>query len=97
MLLAFGALIAAGIPVLLAFSAVGAALGFYAPLSYLFPDGGSVANVVLLIGMAVGVDYSLVLSQARTRGTQQGTQHAARGRDRRGHLRDTRWSSPVSR
>ena len=59
MLVAFGALIAAGIPVLLAFSAVGAALGFYAPLSYLFPDGGSVANVVLLIGMAVGVDYSL--------------------------------------
>ncbi|MEV0286665.1 MMPL family transporter [Kribbella sp. NPDC050820] len=59
MLLAFGALIAAGIPVLLAFSAVGAALGFYAPLSYLFPDGGSVANVVMLIGMAVGVDYSL--------------------------------------
>ncbi len=59
MLLAFGALIAAGIPVLLAFSAVGAALGFYAPLSYVFPDGGSVANVVLLIGMAVGVDYSL--------------------------------------
>ncbi|WP_406050579.1 MMPL family transporter [Kribbella sp. NBC_00889] len=59
MLLAFGALIAAGIPVLLAFSAVGAALGFYAPLSFLFPDGGSVANVVLLIGMAVGVDYSL--------------------------------------
>ncbi|HET6988824.1 MAG TPA: MMPL family transporter, partial [Kribbella sp.] len=54
MLIAFGALIAAGIPVLLAFSAVGAALGFYAPLSYLFPDGGSVANVVLLIGMAVG-------------------------------------------
>lgn len=59
MLLAFGALIAAGIPVLLAFSAVGAALGIYAPLSYIFPDGGSVANVVLLIGMAVGVDYSL--------------------------------------
>jgi RND superfamily putative drug exporter len=59
MLLAFGALVAAGIPVLLAFSAVGAALGFYAPLSYLFPDGGTVANVVLLIGMAVGVDYSL--------------------------------------
>lgn len=59
MLLAFGALIAAGIPVLLALSAVAAAIGFYAPFSYLFPDGGSVANVVLLIGMAVGVDYSL--------------------------------------
>ena len=59
MLLAFGALIAAGIPVLLALMSVAAAMGLYAPLSYLFPDAGSVMNVILLIGMAVGVDYSL--------------------------------------
>ena len=59
LLLAFGALLAAGIPVLLAMSGVMATLGLYAPLSYLVPDGGSVANVVLLIGLAVGVDYSL--------------------------------------
>ena len=72
MLLAFGALIAAGIPVLLAFSAVGAALGFYAPLSYLFPDGGSVANVVLLIGMAVGVDYSLFYLKREREERQKG-------------------------
>jgi RND superfamily putative drug exporter len=72
MLLAFGALIAAGIPVLLAFSAVGAALGFYAPLSYLFPDGGSVANVVLLIGMAVGVDYSLFYLKREREERQRG-------------------------
>ena len=59
LLLAFGALIAAGIPVLLAITSVVTALGLYAPLSYLVPDCGTVANVVLLIGMAVGVDYSL--------------------------------------
>lgn len=83
MLLAFGALIAAGIPVLLALSAVAAALGFYAPLSYLFPDGGSVANVILLIGMAVGVDYSLFYlkrereERARGRGTVDAVEIAA--------------------
>lgn len=59
LLVAFGAFIAAGIPVLLAFSSVITALGLYAPVSHLFPDSGSTANVVLLIGMAVGVDYSL--------------------------------------
>lgn len=59
LLVAFGAFIAAGIPVLLAITSVVTALGLYAPLSYLAPDEGTVANVVLLIGMAVGVDYSL--------------------------------------
>ena len=49
MLLAFAALIAAAIPVLLAFSSVMAALGTYAAISYWVPDGGSVANVVLLL------------------------------------------------
>jgi RND superfamily putative drug exporter len=59
LLVAFGALLAAGIPLLLALSGVVATMGIYAPLSYLVPDGGTVANVVLLIGLAVGVDYSL--------------------------------------
>ncbi len=59
LLVAFGALLAAGIPLVLAVTGVVAALGLYAPLSYLTPDGGSVANVVVLIGLAVGVDYSL--------------------------------------
>ncbi len=59
LLVAFGAFVAAGIPVLLAITSVVTALGLYAPLSYLAPDEGTVANVVLLIGMAVGVDYSL--------------------------------------
>ncbi|NIS33015.1 MAG: MMPL family transporter, partial [Actinobacteria bacterium] len=55
----FGALIAAGVPVLLAFSSVAAALGLSAFASYLVPSTEMLSSVVLLIGMAVGVDYSL--------------------------------------
>ena len=59
MLLAFGALIAAGIPVLLAATSVAATLGLMAPLSHLVPADLTVSSMIVLIGMAVGVDYSL--------------------------------------
>lgn len=59
MLLAFGALIAAGLPVLLAATSVVATIGISAPLSYLFPAEPTVTSMIVLIGMAVGVDYSL--------------------------------------
>jgi putative drug exporter of the RND superfamily len=55
----FGALIAAGIPVLLAGSAVVTAVSLLAIPSRWLPIGSSTAEVVLIIGMAVGVDYSL--------------------------------------
>jgi uncharacterized membrane protein YdfJ with MMPL/SSD domain len=56
---AFGALVAAGIPLLLALSSVMATLGLVALGSQLMPVDDSVGSVVLLIGLAVGVDYSL--------------------------------------
>src|SRR5215469_15652650 len=57
---AFGALVAAGLPVLLAFSAVLASLGLFSALTHLYAaDYQSTAAVILLIGMAVGIDYSL--------------------------------------
>ena len=59
MLLAFGALIAAGIPVLLAATSVAATIGITAPLSHLIHAEGTVSSMIVLIGMAVGVDYSL--------------------------------------
>ncbi|TIC89035.1 MMPL family transporter [Nocardioides sp. GY 10113] len=59
MLLAFGALIAAGIPVLLAATSVAATIGITAPISHLVPADLSVNSMIVLIGMAVGVDYSL--------------------------------------
>jgi uncharacterized membrane protein YdfJ with MMPL/SSD domain len=59
LLFTFGALVAAGIPVLLGLTAVLATLGLLGPVSQLAPVDASVMHVVLLIGMAVGVDYSL--------------------------------------
>src|SRR6185312_5351668 len=59
MLIAFGAIIAAGVPILLALSAVGAATGLSAVVSHVIPDSGSTSAMILLMGMAVGVDYSL--------------------------------------
>jgi RND superfamily putative drug exporter len=59
MLLAFGALVAAGIPVLVAASSVAATIGLMAPLSHLIHAEPTVSSVIVLIGMAVGVDYSL--------------------------------------
>ena len=59
LMFAFGALVAAGIPVLLGLTAVLATLGLLGPVSQLAPVDASVMHVVLLVGMAVGVDYSL--------------------------------------
>jgi uncharacterized membrane protein YdfJ with MMPL/SSD domain len=59
LLFAFGAVVAALVPVLLALTAVAAAFGLLGPISQAFPLDGSVKTVVLLIGMAVGVDYAL--------------------------------------
>ncbi|GGN34346.1 MMPL family transporter [Streptomyces fuscichromogenes] len=59
LLVAFGALVAAGVPVLLALSSVGAAIGLSALSSHLVPATDALNSVILLVGMAVGVDYSL--------------------------------------
>ncbi len=59
LLIAFGALVAAIVPVLLGATAVIAAFGLLGPISQVFPLDSSVKTVVLLIGMAVGVDYAL--------------------------------------
>jgi uncharacterized membrane protein YdfJ with MMPL/SSD domain len=63
---AFGALVAAGIPLLLALTSVAATMGLLGPVSQIAPVDGQVMHVVLLVGMAVGVDYSLFyLKRAR--------------------------------
>ena len=63
LLLVFGAAVAAGIPLLLGLSAVAAALGLLAVPSQLAPMDEASASIILLIGLAVGVDYSLFYLQ----------------------------------
>jgi uncharacterized membrane protein YdfJ with MMPL/SSD domain len=57
--LVFGALVAAGIPLLLALTAIFATFGLVALPSSMVPLDQSVYEVILLIGLAVGVDYSM--------------------------------------
>jgi uncharacterized membrane protein YdfJ with MMPL/SSD domain len=59
LLVAFGTFVAAGLPILLALSAVLATMGLLGPLSQLSPVSDTINSVVLLIGLAVGVDYAL--------------------------------------
>src|SRR6478735_7019713 len=59
LVVAFGALVAAGIPLLLALTAVFATFGLAALPSHVVPLAQEAFAVVLLIGLAVGVDFSL--------------------------------------
>jgi RND superfamily putative drug exporter len=59
LLLTFGALIVAGLPVLLGLTAVFATMGLLALPSQLIPLDSQVNVIVLLIGLAVGVDYAM--------------------------------------
>ena len=59
LVVAFGALVAAGIPLLLALSAVMATMGLLAIPSQVWPVDENISAIVLLIGLAVGVDYSM--------------------------------------
>ena len=55
----FGTLVAAGVPLLIGITAVMATLGLVAIPSEILPVDSNLPAVILLIGLAVGVDYSL--------------------------------------
>src|SRR3954464_8053802 len=59
LLFAFGALVAAGLPLLLGLTAVLGTMGVVAGVSQFAPATDNLMSVVLLVGLAVGVDYSL--------------------------------------
>jgi RND superfamily putative drug exporter len=59
LVLTFGSLVAAGIPLLLALTAVFATFGLVALSSLVLPVALQAPAMVLLIGLAVGVDYSM--------------------------------------
>ncbi|HYK32124.1 MAG TPA: MMPL family transporter [Streptosporangiaceae bacterium] len=80
LLIVFGALIAAGIPLLLAGTSVVTALSLLAIPSHWLPVGGPPSSIVLLVGMAVGVDYSLFYLRRER-------EERAKGKDRHQALR----------
>jgi len=78
LLVAFGALVAAAILVLLAFTAVLGSIGLYVLLSQVYPSPDFVDSVILMMGMAVGVDYSLFYLQREREERRRGSEpHAS--------------------
>jgi uncharacterized membrane protein YdfJ with MMPL/SSD domain len=78
LVIAFGALVAAGIPLLLALTAVFGTFGLVALSSHVLPMAMQASAVVLLIGLAVGVDYSMFyLKRAREERAAGRSTHAA--------------------
>ncbi|WP_065960838.1 MMPL family transporter [Streptomyces sparsogenes] len=59
LLIAFGSVVMATVPLLLALSSIAAAIGLSMVVSHVSPDVGVGTNVILMIGLAVGVDYTL--------------------------------------
>jgi uncharacterized membrane protein YdfJ with MMPL/SSD domain len=59
LLLVFGSLVGATVPLLLALSSVSATMGLVALPSQIVPMDEAISEVILLIGLAVGIDYSL--------------------------------------
>ncbi|MER7348648.1 MMPL family transporter [Streptomyces aurantiacus] len=57
--LVFGSVLMVGVPLLLAVTSIMATMGLAMLASHLLPDTGVGMNMILLIGMAVGVDYTL--------------------------------------
>src|SRR5947199_4459162 len=53
------AVVAATLPIVLGLYAVAAALGIVGVLSHAWPVDQAISSVILLIGLAVGIDYSL--------------------------------------
>src|SRR3954470_10523163 len=63
LLVAFGSVVAAGLPLVLGASAVAATVGLLGPVSQLYALPGDVAELVVIIGLAVGVDYAMFYSR----------------------------------
>jgi RND superfamily putative drug exporter len=59
LLIAFGALVAALLPVALAVTAIMATMGLMGVVSHVMPMSETANSVMLLVGLAVGVDYCL--------------------------------------
>ncbi|MGP8300299.1 MMPL family transporter [Streptomyces inhibens] len=59
LLAVFGSALMVAVPLLLALTSIAAAIGLSMVVSHVLPDAGVGTNVILLIGMAVGVDYTL--------------------------------------
>ncbi|MFC7218421.1 MMPL family transporter [Streptomyces polyrhachis] len=72
LLIAFGALVAALLPVVLAITAIMATFGLMGVVSHFQPMSDTANSVMLLVGLAVGVDYCLFYLRREREERQKG-------------------------
>ena len=77
LLLAFGAAVAAGVPLFLGISAFIATTGLLGPVSQLTPLHEAVGQVTMLVGLAVGVDYAMFYLRRMVEEKDKGRSSAA--------------------
>ena len=91
----FGALVAAGIPVLLALTSVLATLGLLGPISLIAPVDASVMHVVLLVGIGRGrLDQDPALPRRSARSVPPDVSRTLQSKPLPPPPRDARSSSP---
>jgi RND superfamily putative drug exporter len=61
LMVAFGTLVAAGLPFLMGLATTTVALGLAFILALLVPVSNLLSNVVTMVGLAIGIDYSLLM------------------------------------
>ena len=57
----FGALVAAGVPLIVAITSIVVAMGLSTILGQIYPLSDIVMNIIVMIGLAVGIDYALFI------------------------------------
>jgi uncharacterized membrane protein YdfJ with MMPL/SSD domain len=77
LVIVFGSIVAAGVPLLLALTAVLGTIGLVALPSHIVPMDSNVSAVILLVGLAVGVDYALFYLKREREERAAGKSHRA--------------------
>ncbi|MEU6538551.1 MMPL family transporter [Streptomyces sp. NPDC047000] len=80
LVLLFGSLLAASLPLITALFAVGGAIGLIALASHVFTVADFTPPILMLVGLGVGVDYALLIFYRYRHELLAGSPHAAAGR-----------------
>ena len=72
LVLVFGALVAAGVSLILALAAIGVSIGAIIGIGAVIPQSFFIVNIVMMIGLAVGIDYALFIIERYREERRQG-------------------------
>ncbi len=72
LVLVFGAFVAAGVSLVLALTTIGVTIGAVIGIGTIVPQSFFIVNIVMMIGLAVGIDYALFIIQRYREERRQG-------------------------